>query len=300
MNRLRGWCFCLLLCSMVACKVERPDTIISDAKMEKVLYDYHIAKAMGEELLHNDAYKRVLYMESVYKKHGITQAEFDSSMVWYARNPEVLSKIYEKVSERLKAQKEIIDELVAIHDNKPQESIPGDSVDVWFGQRTLQLTGMPLDNHLSFTIPSDSNFQDRDSLCWSVNFRFLKSLPDTASLPIMAMQIEYEKDTLNLLHKVTENGVRTLSLYADTLGKLKEVSGFVYYPMQQSVADALLLDDISLMRYHAKDSLGWVQTEVKQEETPESRRRHPAPSGKELIKRKVDNLKQMDEIRPLE
>ena len=49
-----------------------------------------------------DGYKRVLYIESVFKKHGITQAEFDSSMVWFTRNPEVLTKIYEKVNARLK------------------------------------------------------------------------------------------------------------------------------------------------------------------------------------------------------
>ena len=46
-----------------------------------VLYDYHIAKAMGEEVPYNESYKRVLYIESVFKKYGITQADFDSSMV---------------------------------------------------------------------------------------------------------------------------------------------------------------------------------------------------------------------------
>ena len=93
-NRIQ-WCSVVLLVfSLTACKVKRPETVLPDAKMENVLYDYHIAKAMGEEVPYNESYKRVLYIESVFKKYGITQADFDSSMVWFARNPEVLTKIY--------------------------------------------------------------------------------------------------------------------------------------------------------------------------------------------------------------
>ena len=105
-NRIQ-WCSVVLLAfSLTACKVKRPETVLPDAKMENVLYDYHIAKAMGEEVPYNESYKRVLYIESVFKKYGITQADFDSSMVWFARNPEVLTKIYEKVNVRLKAERD--------------------------------------------------------------------------------------------------------------------------------------------------------------------------------------------------
>ena len=102
--------------------------------MENVLYDFHIAKAMGEEVPYSDSYKRVLYIESVYKKHGITQADFDSSMVWYARHPDALTKVYEKVNQRLKAERDGINHLIALRDNKPKESLPGDSIDVWIGR----------------------------------------------------------------------------------------------------------------------------------------------------------------------
>lgn len=112
-NRIQ-WCSVVLLAfSLTACKVKRPETVLPDAKMENVLYDYHIAKAMGEEVPYNESYKRVLYIESVFKKYGITQADFDSSMVWFARNPEVLTKIYEKVNVRLKAERDGINHLIA-------------------------------------------------------------------------------------------------------------------------------------------------------------------------------------------
>ena len=55
-NRIQ-WCSVVLLVfSLTACKVKRPETVLPDAKMENVLYDYHIAKAMGEEVPYNESY----------------------------------------------------------------------------------------------------------------------------------------------------------------------------------------------------------------------------------------------------
>lgn len=247
--------FLLAFC-LTACQVKRPKVVLPDAKMENVLYDYHIAKAMGEEVAYSENYKRVLFIESVFKKHGITQADFDTTMAWYARNPEALAKVYEKVNVRLKAERDGINHLIALRDNKPDESLPGDSIDVWVWQSIYRLTGMPLDNLITFTLPSDSNFHDRDTLRWSVRFRFHSGMPDSIHAPLMAMQVQYEKrdSVIGISERVTSAGIKTLSLNADTLGAIKEVRGFIYYPMQPSLRP-LLTDSISLMRYHATDSL---------------------------------------------
>ena len=253
-KRIQWYSVILLAFSLTACQVKRPETVIPDAKMENVLYDFHIAKAMGEEVPYSDSYKRVLYIESVYKKHGIPQADFDSSMVWYARHPDALTKVYEKVNQRLKAERDGINHLIALRDNKPKESLPGDSIDVWIGRHIYHLTGMSLDNKLTFALPSDTNFKDRDTLKWTVRFRFLNGLPDSLHAPLMAMQILYAKDTLNDMRRIKQSGTETISLFADTLGEIKEIRGFIYYPVQTS-AQSILTDRISLMRYHATDTL---------------------------------------------
>lgn len=255
MIRIRWYSIVLSALCLAACQVKRPDTVLTDAEMENVLYDYHIAKAMGEDIPYNDSYKKVLYIESVFKKYGITEAQFDSSMVWFARNPEALTKVYGKVTQRLKAERDGLNHLIALRDNRPKESRPGDSIDVWFGQRIYQLTGMPLDNKVTFSVPSDTNFKSRDTLQWSVRFNLPEKKADAFLAPVMGMQIVYSKDTIvSGLLRVLKNGTNTLTLYADTLGDIKEVRGFVYYP-RQDVSRILLLDRISLMRYHAKDSL---------------------------------------------
>jgi hypothetical protein len=242
--------------------VKRPDTVISDAQMESFLYDYHLAKAMGNELPYGENYKRTLYMDYVLRKHGLTQAMFDTSMVWYARNPEVMSKIYERLSERMKKEQAHIKRLIAMREGKPMESRPGDSIDVWAWQHYYALTGMPLDNKLLFTLPSDTNFKARDTLRWNLSLRYPKGLPDSLYSPVMAMQIIYKNDSILGGAKMLYGaGMHSLSLTGDTLGDIKEIRGFLYYNNGKQLRP-LFTDSVSLMRYHATDTLSSVKDSV--------------------------------------
>ena len=223
-------CVCMLALAIAGCKVKRPDDVISESKMENLLYDYHLAKSMGDNLPYSENYKKALYLDAVFKKYGTTEATFDSSLVWYTRNTEVLSKIYEKVSKRLKAQQNEINHLIALRDNKPKMSEPGDSIDVWPWKRLIRLTGEMMNDQYAFVLPADTNYKDRDTLVWEVRYRFLEPmLADSLRAVTMAMQVIYEKDTLNRL---------------------------IYYPgVRGEKAGALLADRFSLTRYHCSDSL---------------------------------------------
>ena len=274
----------LLAVVMVACKVERPGYVLSDGVMEKVLYDYHIAKAMGENLDYNEQYKRTLYLNAVFKKHNITQAQFDTTMAWYARHPEVVNEVYDIVRERLMASRENYNHLVSLRDGKPTRSKAGDSIDVWIWDRIHMLSGMPLDNKLMFTLPSDDNYQASDTIKWTVGFNFLsEQLVDTTKRPIMAMQVAYAKDTIiSALCRIDSSQVAQLVLQADTLGDIKELRGFIYYPTNQP-KHTLLIDSVSLMRYHqTNDSIPATTDDKKEEkielEVPQTSQRKIQPT----------------------
>ena len=224
--------FVFLVWTLFACQVKRPETVLSDKQMEDVLYDYHIAKALGEALSYNENYKRVLYVESVYKKYGITEAE-----------------------------KATVEDLLALREGKPQTSAPGDSVDVWFGQELYRLSGMPLNNKVTFSLPADSNFFGRDTLRWNIRFLYPDKEFDSISAPIMAMSLHYKNDSvISAFRKIFTTGDYSISLQSDTMGELKEVNGFVYY--SSSEKKSLLLDKISLMRYHSADSVAVAVTDT--------------------------------------
>lgn len=251
-----NYLFVLLLVLLAAgCQVKRPREVIPEGRMEEILYDYHVAKAIGDNLPYNENYKRYMYTEFVFKKHGITEAQFDSSLVWYTRNTKLLQTIYESINKKFKEEQKDINRLVAIRDNKPEVSEAGDSIDVWFWEKLYRLTGAPLSNRVSFTMPSDSNFQARDTLSWEMNYSFIGPKPDSTHAAVMAMSIIYSNDSIiNKTKKVTDSGKHHIRLQSDTLGNIREVKGFIYYP-ENNTQTILLLDSVKLMRYHATDSL---------------------------------------------
>lgn len=250
-------CFiCMFVLAVAGCKVKRPDDVIPESKMENLLYDYHLAKSMGDDLPYSENYKKKLYLDAVFQKYGTTEAIFDSSMVWYTRNTEALSKIYVKIKQRLKARQDDVNHLIAMRDKKPAMTKPGDSINVWPWQRVIRLTDEMLNNRYAFVLPTDTNYKDRDTLVWEVRYHFLEPKIADSLAVTMAMQVVYEKDTLNYLEKILKPGTRQIRLFADTLGAIKEVKGFIYYPMTgKKNAGAVLADRFSLTRYHCQDTL---------------------------------------------
>ncbi len=251
---------CMVISVLVGCQVKRPDGVLPESKMENLLYDYHIAQALGDNLPYSDNYKKTLYVDAVFKKYGTTQAVFDTSMVWYTRHTEVLSKIYERVSKRLKGKQEALDHLISLREKKVGTSLPGDSIDVWYKQRIVLLSGSLLNNRITFTMAGDTNFKERDTLLWNVRYRFPEGMPDSVYSPVMTMQIVYKNDsTIGRSIRVWEPGMHTIRLQSDTLGEIKEIKGYIYYPGDKVAVKPLLTDHISLLRYHehviGKDSL---------------------------------------------
>ena len=165
------------------------------------------------------------------------------------------------------ASRENYNHLVSLRDGKPTRSKAGDSIDVWIWDRIHMLSGMPLDNKLTFTLPSDDNYQASDTIKWTVGFKFLsEQLVDTTKRPIMAMQVAYAKDTIiSALCRVDSSQVAHLVLQADTLGDIKELRGFIYYPTNQP-KHTLLIDSVSLMRYHQTNDSIPATTDDKKEE----------------------------------
>ena len=73
-----------LLFSVSSCKPSLPSGVLSKGKMTDILYDYHLALAMAHMDDNGDKGQSLAYREAVLRKHDVTSAEFDSSMVYYA------------------------------------------------------------------------------------------------------------------------------------------------------------------------------------------------------------------------
>lgn len=91
-----------LLCVLMLLSACRPKGILTSHQMRSVLYDLHRAEAVLQVAGYNFGHDEALakYYQSVLDEHGITQAQFDSSLVWYTDHPQIFNKIYPKIVSR--------------------------------------------------------------------------------------------------------------------------------------------------------------------------------------------------------
>ena len=235
--------------TVVSCGKQIPDDIIQPSAMEELLYDCHLALTMGNDLNYSERYKRESYKNYVFKKHGVTEAEFDSSMVWYTRNTKELTDIYKNLQKRYEMAEEQMKSELNKRSGQISVSLSGDSVDVWSDRNLYWLTTSPLTNRLMFDLKADTTFHNKDILVLEADYSFLAYEKNTAKA-VVSMKITFDNDSTLAMSKVIEkSGKEQLVLQPDSAYKYKSVSGFVYYSNPDSTDATVLINNIKLLRY---------------------------------------------------
>lgn len=246
MRRQNKFLFILsVLCFFVAsCKKEIPSYVIQPKEMEDILYDYHLAQAVGDEWAGTERYKSELVIEYVFKKHNITQAEFDTSMVWYTRNMEKLSDIYTNLSKRFEDANNNIAQVYQSY--KREKTASGDSINLWYDRKLYILSSSPLTNRVTFEMKADTTFHELDRLVWNMNvFREANKKGNLYA----SLIVSYKNDSVaSVIRPLNTSGPHSIMLKTDTV-PMKNLQGFIYY--DDSIVTSIVVSDISLMRYHA-------------------------------------------------
>lgn len=245
------WSLILAGFLLYGCGPSRPTDILTPEVMESFLYDYHLAKAYGDNDDYTQRYKRGFYLNYAYEKHNLTPEEVDKSMMWYTRHVGELKIIYDNISKRFESNKEEIDQLVAWQYDTPLVTASGDSVDVWAWHRVYRLTGTPLNNKMIFNLPVDTNFVQKDSINWAINYHFeSEQALDSLQYAVMQLALFFSNDSSMIQTRtIKDSGIYNLSIKSDSLWDIKNIQGFVYLPPQPKKS-RLLLDSISMYRYH--------------------------------------------------
>lgn len=246
--------FCILML-VSACSMKRPRTVLSNQKMSEVLYDYHLTKAIISNRNVTNEEERQAYMNDLFRKHGITEAEFDSSLVWFSGNPDELVKLYEQITQRMGRENILLSRRIDERNSLLVAAMDGDSVDIWPERRFWRMTDKSLENLLSFNVKADNYFQHTDTLKWQMDFHFVNGEPRKSEAPLVTLQVWFDKDSMIYVrNSVTANGVQTLALANDTLGKIQNVQGSIYIPRQRTSNNLILVDGITLLRLRSAES----------------------------------------------
>lgn len=197
-------------------------------------------------------YEVTLYRQAVLKKYGITQAEFDSSLVYYVRHADRLHKIYENLSKRLS------DEALALGASANDISKYGDLTSVkdtsnmWRGVSSCVLMPNAPYNTMSFEITADSTYHEGDKLIFSFNSNFIFKEGARDGVAMLAVQFKNDSIASSVIH-LSSNNNYSISIADTENNGIKAIRGFVY--LNKSLSDQnknalnlLAIDRIRLIR----------------------------------------------------
>lgn len=144
--------FLLLVLGLITACDNRPKEVLSGHKMEAIMVDLFLFEGTAnvKKIAVNDTVK-AHYYNQILKKHRVTIAQYDSSLVWYIKNPEDYATLNEGVTKQLKKLEKEIKAGNYIRPIAPNDSL--DSLMIRVEKREL---------FISPTIPISTQFTIKD------------------------------------------------------------------------------------------------------------------------------------------
>ena len=287
------WTLIAGLALMTSCGKQIPSDIIQPKQMEKVLYDYHLSLSMAQSSKNVEKEAQRNY---VFQKHNITEAEFDSSMVWYARESKELLAIYENLNKRFNREYSHIERLLeSREDANSQSFVSGDTVNIWRKGDIHWFNTAPLYRQLAFEIKADTTFHPQDAFLWSMDCHFL-----TEGKIVMGMNVMFDNDSVIGTTKTIEtSGKHEIYLQTDSAYQIKTLNGFIYVPEQDdtNLDPKVLAHHIALTRFHMVESTDTLATEQKEATEEVIEKRKLPTRSKDILKaeEKVVETVEMEE-----
>lgn len=238
--------------SLTACNSDKPIGVLSAGKMEDVLVDYHMAQAMADEMPGDNTENRFLLVQAALKKNNVTQAELDSSLVYWCENSEKFKDIYMKVYQRLSDKAT----LIGVEQQKTtiqysEMKTEGDTANIWTLKKFAILLPTTQDNMYTFTMDADTSFHAGDGFLWAFNAQFLSM--NAPSNAYALLRIEYTNDSIVGQQQFIANGPCEVSLPCQIIHKqtpIRRVTGTIYMPINDEGFCVTAIKDFALVRYH--------------------------------------------------
>lgn len=240
-----------------SCKPSLPSGVLSKGKMTDILYDYHLALAMAHMDDNGDKGQSLAYREAVLRKHDVTSAEFDSSMVYYMRHTELLEDVYKNLADRYN------NEITAMGGSAKEGgefanlSATGDTANVWNLATSMVFMPVKPFNSTSFDIKVDSTFHKGDRLMLDFDAQFIYQ--DGMRNGVAMLAVQFGNDSIaqrTIMIQSTQHYSVELS-DADSLG-IKSVKGYFMLMnddngtgvSSQTTLKLMFLEHIKLIRMH--------------------------------------------------
>ena len=278
----------LLILVLLSCD-RAPHGVMSKNKMADLIVDLQIAEAYIENHSQDfqDDSSKLVIKQSIFKKHGITQQDYDTSLVWYAHNMEDYIKVYDKALGQLQARHDKLSKAKVDDHSSPADMMgaapqpgngpnkpvaarhndkklvthtigtdaKGDSVDLWQGTRHYMLTQGAKRGFITFDIPPDANKRPGD------RYQLAYKLYRGGNEFKVSLNVDYtDGSTSQITRGTNSDGWVTVDVQSDTARQVRRVYGYVGYDIKRG--HTAYVDSLMLMRTHlSKSNYGFIHAQ---------------------------------------
>lgn len=243
----------LMVVLVAACKPGTPKQYIQPKQMEDILVDYHLARAMAEvQGIRQDFgghdYTQTLLIESVLRKHKVTRAQFDSSLVYYYKRSDRFKPMYDRVAERLEQQALTLG--ASEGEIGKYANATGDTANIWADRSQMLMLPQPPYNRADFEIAGDSLFKTDDK----VLFQFMADymLQSGSRNAILYMAFHMTDTTIARMQRINTSGLTKLEYMPPKGERIKSLDGYILFPEEDksTTVRMLFIRNIQLIRFH--------------------------------------------------
>lgn len=259
-----------ILLSWQSCQ-NRPENVMNQDDMVSFLTDLH--KLEGALTIKSytspDSIVDQAYYNALFKKYGITRADFDSSLVWYVHNPKKFTKIYGRVVENLTQFEKDVNNL-KFH---PIDSVAlrNQELDIWNGKKEYIVKKDSAKTLIEYRI---DNLQLQWADIYTLSFNMRVSAPDSIVNNSIVMRINYaDRPSDSIVAKVYPDSLLRrykLKLMARYQDSIVSITGLMLKNNSSKVKILAKIDSIKLIRHYdqlAQDSILKVIQKIKHPDT---------------------------------
>lgn len=210
--------------------VKRPKGVLSDSKMVGIVADLELSEAYLQQNPQLGERDKEALVEYVISKHGVSRADFDSTMSWYGRNMDAYYDLYGRVERELTKRK--------------RKSAGADSYehaatgDIWPYSRMALLSPLSGSDAFEFSIPT-GDIEKGEQLELSMRLR-------TPAAGTSIFGVEYSDGTKSYLSRTLSSSRRLkLKLQTDTGRRVSRVFGNVLLNSERDMP--LWIDSIYIL-----------------------------------------------------
>lgn len=247
-NKLCRYGVAVLAAALLFSCSKVPDGILSEKEMKAVLIDMQLAEAMistDYNKYKDDAEKEALY-QSVFRKHDIEQAVYDSSLMWYGRNLDVYMQVYDLVLAELNERQKALGDVQASAAPVSKQ----DSVDIWPRLTYLNFEPRALFNGVTIDIKPKTNYPSGSSFVlgmrvWGLNDK-MKNRPE------IRLSANQGDTIITVNDKILHDGYHETTLRTLPTKQVKSVYGFIRLDGKDDSTSyfRIYVDSLNLMRYN--------------------------------------------------